>query len=119
MKQFFLFFGLVAVIGFLPGSLGAQMHMGDGADAKVAKHGCRKVDVHCKCQNPPKDHMIKGFKLGKTNIGQKGECEAKPEIDEFFKEDAVALCEVMGIRKETTCTATWKCVEPCIIPNAK
>lgn len=84
------------------------------------EHGCQTVDVRCVCENPKKDVVLKDRKVGKVNPGEPGQCLRKLDIDEFYKEDAIAYCLPEGTRKDPSkpqskCRITWDCKKPCIL----
>lgn len=114
----FLFLVLFLSFLILPNGLLAQESGTEGTQSK--RHGCRVIDVHCKCTNPDRDFVVENQKLGRTNPGEPGECKLKPEIDAQAEKMPIAYClkgaSVKDSRKgESQCKATWTCKEPCTL----
>lgn len=114
MKSFFL----LALAGFFLFSFDLIAQAPPMSREKAVRHGCRVIDVHCKCTNPTVDFVVEGQKLGRANPGDPGECTAKKQIDATAGQMPIAYClgsqAIKDVRKgESKCTATWTCKEPC------
>lgn len=117
MKTLTLFIFSISLLFSVP-----ALAQGDSirTEPSPPKQGCRKIDVRCQCVNPEKDFVVKGQKLGKTNPGERGECQSSKDINASAEKMPVAYClgsqSVKDVRKgQSKCTATWTCVEPCTI----
>lgn len=90
----------------------------EGSAPSPPKHGCKTINIHCKCVNPTRDFTVKNHKVGKVNPGEPGQCRPKLDIDEFLKQDALGYCLPDVWHKDPSkptskCVATWTCVAPC------